>query len=1493
MVGLQKWEDLQFGDTWSGVVHTLVRFGDGAILGNSCDRSSRKVVVRNANLDPNVTDFVVINAKVLQVNPMSICEVGLTSMVVPMPPCEECHFEAVVELCSGLGVFSSMAPKVSLNLKVGVVQNGKWENLFKVLHPESQFVQGNIEDVEVTKKLLAQGLVHPILLAGISCQPHSQAGDKKGMADPRSNSLPAALQCIWLTQSPLAILECVPDIGQNKEAQSLLNEFCKSTGYMLTQQIINLQNSFPTRRSRWFAVLSCPMIGPVHIPDLPVREGHDKVVNVLPYPLALPKHEQEQLDLSLYELSKYHDYGCGGIEGQMIDLHKQLPTMLHSAANQLYPCRCGCHSGFSLARLQKKGLFGVLIPMDSHVVHSNIQMQQCRFMHPDEIFILHGGNVPQSWGEDLRLAVAGLGQSVSPIQSLWVLAHAKCCIQRCLLQPPLHPETVLEAHIAEVLEARNHLFPVHASGPPSSGPMQRPVEISVTDHRDESCIRFVASQGSTVADFKRAQSHLESFGNPAIFVEPWGEMVVDHTGEMANPLAPLSIDEAICIGIEAYQPHAKVRCLSCPCKEWPLDRVDFAKETISATVPFTIEEACQIPQDLLGKQGKAFLDIPLPKVTEAIEVAKLTSSPMQCQARQTLLQQQGDVWADDELRFVLSNICAQGPDGQNLVSWDPLLMTLVVQTCNFRLLDDVIKAIAPNQTIVTAVVIDKHWYPVMWKVDKDQVWAFTCGHACGFSVAINKIHHYMCKQLQKPPTAVKYHCLQFFVDAWCGAMASAYLEHLVWGSPVPTSIKDLKARHQVFREKFRIAIRDSATCPWTWGRGEQPWKHQLASLLVEHGVPQSEAQERTALVIDQLGEKDVLQALKHKMPWKELKWMASNRMPMVQLIKPSELEGLIKQRSQEGKPVGNRLQKKSKGKGKGKSPVANPKYIDPSVLRLETGVFVCNNTELHQITMEQVGPAASGVAFCRLDEAEPFIRTGRQISTGALAIIIVDAVLQPQATSLMAERVRIPALCVANSEPILIDGLLFQLGAQVVTRRVLEDRFEIVSVSTCVAKFLIFRDQVETSWDTIVAHPLKHLFAQIGHLQACTLSQCDGNCGAWHPSSQCDLPNPILELWGKQWISHGFSMTPADKADTFTVHMRLPVCLQAILQSFSGHHGIYVEPKEIDGKQPSGDYQVFWMPKSTYRELVHLRQTVEGICGLARLGAKHGVRCHISKAEGVHAAIRPEGSYLPQGKKVHYLIGPLPYGTLKTSVGQILDMLGWAARPLHPIAAASHISGVMWKLQAVDMPPQPIVQSDQGELLITRIDEPVRDAPSRPNVVAANHTLSLVTTQNANRGLDPLQLNDPWEVSLSKGVVQGGKGPIKHSDPVEVLEKRVVEAVLAQLPKPSMEVDSGPGVGDLDQKVAAMETQIQGMHDNQNKLHAMLCEQGQQQQAQITALQSQQTNLESAVAEGSSNLTRFQQTFQSQLEKQQNQLDELFQKQMDRIEDLFKKPRTA
>ena len=433
-----------------------------------------------------------------------------------------------------------------------------------------------------------------------------------------------------------------------------------------------------------------------------------------------------------------------------------------------------------------------MIPLDSHITHANIIMQHCRFMHPDEVFLLHGGVIPQQWGEDLRLADVGLGQSVSPIQGLWVFAHVKKALQGFLQQNQIDPEAILHDHMDEVFRARDLVFPVHPTRTaepviPCTG------QTIVRDCSSDTCIRFVASASATVEQFQKAQMALEFFHNPAIG-DPGFEGVTDDDGNPTNPQAPLGICKTLAINSRHGFNQEHDTHLNCPCHEWT-EGANTNQETQLEncdTVPFSVSDEIELPIEVVHAQGKAFLDFRIPSVATVEEMEAMIKQKVKCEARQTILKQQGDIWADDEIRFLLETTCKSGPSDKNISYWDPLLMSIVVQTGNFRLLDPFISKIKTCQTIITALVIEKHWYPLVWRIENDQVAAFSCGHACGFSVAVNKIHYQVCKQLQKPHTAVRYHCLQFFVDAWCGAMASAYIEHVVWGSPVPTTVKELE-----------------------------------------------------------------------------------------------------------------------------------------------------------------------------------------------------------------------------------------------------------------------------------------------------------------------------------------------------------------------------------------------------------------------------------------------------------------------------------------------------------------------------------------------------------------------------------------------------------------------------------------------------------------------------------------------------------------------------
>ena len=1484
---------LQFGDPWMGVIHTAVIFEDGAVMGLTAHKPQMKVLVKGVDGKSIGSTFGVSDAKILQVSPLLIVEVGSGSTYFPIPPCSSKHLRSVVELCSGAGVFSSLSKHVGLDVACGVDMNPKWSSLFMALHNESRFVTGACGDPHVLGDLVHHGHLHPLILAGVACQPHSRAGDMLGVLDPRADSLPQVLRLAWMLQAPLVVLECVSEIQDNQQVQIMLRDFCCATGYKLTQRVLSLADSWCTRRIRWFACLASPLLGPLSIPDMPLVEEVRCIENVLPSPMMLMPDEMAQLQLSLYELSKFHEFAAGGIQHLMLNGKGQLPTCLHSAGNQLYPCKCGCHKGFSLKRLQAKGLFGTLVGIHTGEIHNGIYMEHCRYLHPDEMFALHGGQIPCDWGNDLRLALAAIGQSVAPLQAIWILSHVQVHISQFLQIQAIDPEQCFRDYVRATRLIFQERFPQVARPLPVAGDSHRNMEW--VDYATGTPIKVKIACGVTVAQVMEAELQLEHFLKGGLIgvnvFEPG--VATDRSGSV--------IDSDRCVvevdGFAIGMPPAKVsssECLPCPCDDWGISQVPVpTSPEVSKTLPFEIVEPS--PEVVLpGLKGKGFVSEQCPplKGPQALDELLATKIPLDC--RKEVLARQGEVWADDELRFQLKQLCAQAPLEQQLVMCDPLVVTHAIRFGNFALLRPFLDSIPERASVVTCVLIEQHWYPLLWRFDTANAWAFTCGHVFGFSMAINKLHQFVCQTKSLSPSAVRYHRTSFPINSCCGALAIAYLEHLVWGSPMPESPTNLIDRHRIYREAFTNQPDLSLPRPWIWGLGEGSVLSPLQELLVQHGVVQEEAASRAKLVVEKVGETSVAKCLKSKSPWKELKWHASQCVPMLQIVKPSELQTAIEERAKQGHPVGTRQQKKAAGKGNGKGKTKTPATVDPRSLRIEQGLFVCGgNLPLSQLPMSQVGTTASGIVLCTAAEAEPFLKTGRPFSSGGLALIIVDQVVNPPPTPLLAESVRFPAWCIANSEPLLLDGLLYQVGAQQVSRSVSQDKFELISVSTCVVKLMLFRDQVLAPWETVASHPVKYILTLLPALQVCKGCESPEQCEHWHDSDDSKLRDPLMEVWGRQFLTLSYQTSSPDKADLFTVHMRLPIELQDRVLRSSGREGLYLEPKEVDGKRPSSSYQVFWMPRSSFQEMVHLKQITRGISGIARMGQKYGVRCRAEDAEVVHASVKPGGAYLPQGKKCNFIMGPMPFGTLKTSVMQIVEMLNWAARPMQPIAAASHVNGVMWRLQAVDPPPQSIVYTDHGEVLISRVDEPSQVVAARSCVVGASHTLSLVTS-TGDRGIDVLQLHDPWEQAVGRGQILSNPQVCKASDPIEVLEKKVVEAVLAKLPASAMEVDGDNQDGVLAGKVAFLEQQVQELHSNQNKMHSMICEQGQSQSSQIASLQVQSQRLETAVSDQAGKLGNFQVQFKQQLERQQGQLDALFQQQMDRIEDLFqKKARTS
>ena len=231
-------------------------------------------------------------------------------------------------------------------MRAAVDQNGLWRKLFGSLHPHAEFHCGDLNNPYVLQQLLVQGLFHGVLCVGVDCQPHSVLGDRKGMQDRRAQSLPKSLVVAWLLQAAVLILEyleCTPEILRDAGAQELLRQFTVDTGYRMVQSILTLGNVWCTRRDRWIAVLTAPIVHPCDL--------------LTTCQLVGP-----------FKLSKASLLGI-----------------------KMYTCACGGGAALSETRLRQKALVGTLLKLGTSQSHMHITMEHARYLHPLEMWALIGG----------------------------------------------------------------------------------------------------------------------------------------------------------------------------------------------------------------------------------------------------------------------------------------------------------------------------------------------------------------------------------------------------------------------------------------------------------------------------------------------------------------------------------------------------------------------------------------------------------------------------------------------------------------------------------------------------------------------------------------------------------------------------------------------------------------------------------------------------------------------------------------------------------------------------------------------------------------------------------------------------------------------------------------------------------------------------------------------------------------------------------------------
>lgn len=183
----------------------------------------------------------------------------------------------------------------------------------------------------------------------------------------------------------------------------------------LVQTVLNLDRTWPCRRTRWW-VLAVPQSLPLwSIPDLPFDRSMRQVGHLLPIWPSWPVEEEQELLLTDYELGMLQDPTLGE-DMRWLAMDGPCPCILHAYSNFARPCPCGCRSSpLSLSRLQRAGLRG-FFALSHH-------FQKPRWLHPKEAAILCAMDPFTTLASHLRGALSQIGQCASPLQALWIGSH--------------------------------------------------------------------------------------------------------------------------------------------------------------------------------------------------------------------------------------------------------------------------------------------------------------------------------------------------------------------------------------------------------------------------------------------------------------------------------------------------------------------------------------------------------------------------------------------------------------------------------------------------------------------------------------------------------------------------------------------------------------------------------------------------------------------------------------------------------------------------------------------------------------------------------------------------------------------------------------------------------------------------------------------------------------------------------------------------------------
>ena len=1175
-------------------------------------------------------------------------------------------FSQVIEVCSGMGIATQGFSVAGLVTQVANEKQPEMAKAFKALHPDVDMVVGSICDPYTVIEIHNHYSRSAILAASFSCQPYSTGGKCLGALDSRSDTLKGVLDAVKMLRCPICILECVSKASSNRYVRHALETFSKEFQFHLNEQILRLEDCWTTRRERWWVVMSAPCFGAVVIPPLPCIPFPAKVRHLLPQPLECGDDDMKELLLTEREMRLLLEL-VPNVRDLLLPANAKCPTCLHSWGSQFDKCPCGCREAFSMDTLRSRGVYGVFVPTNETIDLDEVEYPWLRHVHPTELAWLNGMIAPEAWPMPLRLSLAGLGQQACPIQSLWV--GAQVARQVGMLQygaSDVSGSQLLDQHMKDVLlqiqlktGALGHigLLPPSADSLSTAAdavvcpadapavPVPQPVlpwsgfvhagdgsSVTVVDSTSGAAALIRLSDvGVTLRDLLLAERALSVDVKVTQIVDcSNGRCLTDddlvaglclwfdlQVRAPADPpvLVPDTSSGSSGLGISPTLPWtAPVVSGSEPVAAMEVEAEDTAPP---GNVAMKVDDVDGAGEPLLKLHDEQFVGVLPPQVESLRGIHALHQSLIRADVRSQILRQQVGKWSDDEITWHALRILQES--GRKDWAFIPILLTCECLRRNgVGLITQWLESLTfcPS-VLVSAVAVNGHWIPFMWSWNASGLTASSWDVAGIMPRCLNYLHDALSKAVGASAFFTHTEIRGFATTDFCGLCTVRWLDHRIRGKMLPSTTDEVHYLHDVARAQYLAFLQTQTMVPrpWIWAAGlDGGSSDRLHDLLQRHGVP------RTKLLVQTLGVVEVQNAMTSGNPWRSLKSLANQCKPPVKIVLPQELEAMIISKTADGRQG----QKKKHGKGFGKGKTSQAHRLDPEKLYIEEGTFVIGDVKCQQLQLHQLGPLAEGVVLTTVSSVAAHLKAGQPLTSSGLALVILNADEDQLETELLWCMVRVVLRCRANHQPVLVTAHLVQLGRRCVEPARVSPTFEMPEVEAACIKVAVYRDAVE-NWSEVTAAPIRYVLSVLSPLVVCTDCPPDkiGACVKWHPPSQTVVAEPILDIWRRQWTSSTFKACEPDVASIFWVNVRYLLERQSAVLRCSGYRGVFVEPRSLDGKAGVDSYQVLWMPREPLSELERLQHSHVIIEGLARLGARHGLRVATENAPALSRLVKP------------------------------------------------------------------------------------------------------------------------------------------------------------------------------------------------------------------------------------------------------------------------------